>query len=79
MLYKDDWRITNQEDYLMNAVFVKTKFSEKEKREHEHCSFCWEKFNKTDLNEGFCSIDGKYWVCETCFYDFKERFKFELK
>lgn len=79
MSYKDDWRITDQEDYLMNTVFFKANFNEKAKREHEHCCFCWEKFSKTDLNEGFCTIDGKYWVCETCFNDFKERFKFELK
>lgn len=75
----DDWRITDQEDYLMNAVFVKAKFSEKAKREHEHCCFCWEKFSKIDLNEGFCTSDCKYWVCENCFNDFREMFKFELK
>ena len=49
-----------------------------------HCEFCWHKFmEKSEGIEdcssyGYCSSDGKYWVCEECFHDFKEFFNWGL-
>lgn len=28
--------------------------------------------------QGYCSIDGKYWVCEECFNDFMKKFNWKL-
>ncbi|MBQ8550243.1 MAG: hypothetical protein IJ426_02760 [Clostridia bacterium] len=81
MLEKDDWRLLNQKEYLMAAKLVKTTYKQKnEGNDHEHCSFCWEKFseNRDDLNEGFCTSDGRHWICEDCLDDFKEMFNFEV-
>ena len=46
---------------------------------HEHCALCWEKA-VTDKNSTFyCTIDFKYWICEECFDDFKDRFHWNIK
>ena len=36
-------------------------------------------WNKEDLTQGYCTADQKYWICEECFNDFKEMFKFEVE
>ncbi len=81
MLEKDDWRLLNQKEYLMTAKLIKAAYKPKnENLDHEHCSFCWDKFsaNPEDLSVGFQTVDGKYWICEECFEDFKEMFGFEV-
>lgn len=78
MVEKNDWRLTYQEDYLMgkSLKYVKAFKKYSEKWDHEHCSFCWATFSEyeNDLHEGYCTLDEKYWVCPTCFEDFKEMF-----
>ncbi len=46
---------------------------------HEHCNFCWEKALTDTLCTFYCTDDMQYWVCEKCFYDFKERFNWQEK
>lgn len=52
--------------------------------DHEHCIFCWHKFMEDckDIEDcstsGYCTLDEKYWICEKCFNDFKERFNWKL-
>lgn len=78
-----DWRLNGQEDYLLNAELIKKTYTE---TDHEHCVFCWGKFMNKAIapteylnysNEGYCTKDGKYWICESCFNDFKKLFKWE--
>lgn len=81
MLENNDWRLLNQKEFLMNAKLIKTNYVKKsEKCDHDHCAFCWDKFseNGEDLTQGYCSADRKYWICEECFNDFKEMFKFTV-
>lgn len=81
MLEKNDWRLTYQEEYLKNAKLRKKQYKIPAPRwDHDHCEFCWEKFSEYDgdLHEGYCTTDGKHWICEECFQDFKEMFCFEL-
>lgn len=81
MLEKNDWRLLNQEQYLMNARLKKADYKiPSEKWDHDHCAFCWDKFseNDDDLHSGYCTADGKFWICDECFEDFKEMFRFEL-
>ena len=49
--------------------------------DHDHCAFCWDKFAEYDgcLHEGYCTEDGRDWVCEECFNDFKERFQWRVQ
>lgn len=79
---KNDWRLLNQEEYLMNAKLTKSEYKKpSEKWDHDHCAFCWDKFSKNDgdLHEGYCTPDKKYWICEECFNDFKEMFRFKVE
>lgn len=82
MLEKNDWRLLNQQEYLMSAKLKKSEYKKpSEKWDHDHCAFCWDKFSedKEDLTQGYCTADQKYWICEECFNDFKEMFKFEVE
>ena len=83
MLEQNDWRLTNQEDYLMNAQLYKRPYVQPTFTwDHDHCSFCWEKFMEGNcddtLHEGYCTKNEKRWICEQCFQDFKEMFQFSL-
>ena len=76
-----DWRLLNQEKYLQDAVLTKAIFYEQEVgNDHAHCEFCWDKFSERsgDLHEGFTTIDKKIWICDNCFHDFKEKFKWTV-
>lgn len=74
----DDWRLCKQEEYMMNAKLKRTVFSQRRVgNDHCHCEFCWEKFseNDEDMHVGYSTIDGRIWVCDDCFHDFHERFR----
>jgi ribosomal protein L37AE/L43A len=79
MMDKDDWRLTDQLDYLFGVELLNTVFrSEEMKRDHDHCEFCMKKFPQ-EVERGFCTVDKYYWICETCYDDFKEMFKWKVK
>ena len=77
----DDWRLNGQEDYLFGVKLLKKFFKACGFHDHDHCDFCWDKFseNKEDLNWGYCTSDEHHWVCETCYRDFKDLFKWEIE
>jgi hypothetical protein len=76
-----DWRLAGQERYLTGAVFQLRRYSPPSADwDHDHCEFCWVKFssppNNGEIDEGYVTSDGKHWVCQGCFRDFRERFSF---
>ncbi len=76
-----DWRLCGQDEYLSGAKLILCEFVPTDDSDHEHCSFCWEKFSDYagSLHTGYCTVDGKYWICEECFRDFREQFKFKVE
>ncbi|HTR54753.1 MAG TPA: hypothetical protein VMJ10_28880 [Kofleriaceae bacterium] len=75
----DDWRLRGQEKYLHGASWTwKTYRRYRDNWEHDHCSFCWAKLTEPgtdgEAHEGYSTKNDYYWVCATCFDDFKERF-----
>lgn len=80
--FKNDWRITGQEDFLLSAKLIRKKY---DGDDHEHCVFCWHKFMKNAdgmkdcSSEGYVTVDGEYWICDNCFKDFYEPFGFILE
>ena len=72
-----DWRLVRQENYLQNQELIRKSFVPRGQRDHAHCAFCWDKFGQEDdwLRIGYCTRDEYHWICEQCFRDFKERFK----
>ena len=78
----NDWRLLKQQEYLMNAKLKKMQYTKpSEKWDHDQCAFCWDKFseNSKDLQQGYCTPDQKYWICDECFNDFKEMFGFKVE
>lgn len=71
MIEGDDWRLRGQDEYSQNGSL------------HARCEFCWHKFMenpdgvKDCSKQGYCSIDGKYWICEDCFNDFRKKFNWK--
>lgn len=89
----DDWRLQGQERYLQGvSLRFKRYVTLDENWDHDHCSFCWAKFMdeqnvnapSDSLHEGYATLASEkrgedyYWICETCFNDFKEQFHWKL-
>ena len=78
----DDWRLNGQEDYLFGKRLSKKFFKSIGWYDHVHCDFCWDKISdccEDALEFGYCTQDEEHWVCETCYKDFKDSFKWELE
>ncbi len=76
---KDDWRLTNQMNYLSNKKLIKSKFTPyNENWKHEHCSFCSERIDE-NTSVAYCTEDKYHWICKDCFNDFNDMFKWEVK
>ena len=77
----NDWRITNQATYLEGVKLMRLKYANRTTNtDHDHCEFCMERFseNPRDLHEGYCTLDCYYWICDECFNDFKDDFKWHI-
>jgi hypothetical protein len=77
-----DWRLQGQEEYLTGIVLVKKRYRKyREDWDHDHCEFCWQKFSESpgDLHVGYTTEDEYRWICETCYQDFREQFRWTLK
>lgn len=70
---KNDWRLTNQTDYLYNEELELKDYVPMERWDHDHCEFCGETI---DVNspKAYATKDNYYWICRKCFEDFKEIF-----
>ena len=71
----DDPRIMNQKKYMYGAHIERKRFEKSGNWDHEHCAFCFLKILPVD--EAYCTSDGKHWMCEECYNDFKEDFHFK--
>lgn len=77
MIEENDWRLTNQENYLKNKLLLSKNYKDRiTNTDHDHCEFCLEKFSEdiSDLNFGYCTEDNYYWICIECYNDFKNMF-----
>ena len=75
----NDWRLMGQERYLKGRSWTRKPYRKyRADWDHDHCSFCQAKFMEPGtpetLHEGYSAQDDYYWVCSTCFSDFKEMF-----
>jgi hypothetical protein len=74
---KRDWRLRGQERYLLGAQLAFNKYESSPGWNHDHCAFCFARFGDSegDLHHGYCTPDRYYWICENCFEDFEDMFK----
>ena len=63
------------------VMLFRRPWKAKSDNDHDHCAFCWDKFAEYNgcLHEGYCTEDGREWICEACFSDFRERFGWKVK
>ena len=81
MINDNDWRLTNQMNYLNEAELHYAPYKPyREGWEHDHCTFCSETFSESeeDLQFGYSTLDNYHWICENCFNDFKEQFNWKV-
>lgn len=73
----NDWRLMGQEKFLEGKTLVQKPYVIRKPRwEHDHCEFCMERIDETVKN-AYCTEDEYHWVCQKCFNDFKEVFKWK--
>ncbi|HBD06038.1 MAG TPA: hypothetical protein DCY93_01330 [Firmicutes bacterium] len=78
----DDWRLMGQEKVLSNVELKKMDkkyIQSKSVLWHEHCMFCTDKITNEYGKDAYATLDEYYWICEECFNDFKEKFKWTVK
>jgi hypothetical protein len=77
-----DWRLLGQEDYLFGATLFYRNYSDrKTSTDHDHCEFCGTKFSDTipdTLRKGYTISDDYRWICDNCFADFKDDFRWTI-
>jgi hypothetical protein len=81
-----DWRLQGQENYLLGAEIRRADYKRPSAEwDHDHCEFCWATFTEpdysddpADLHEGYVANNGYHWICDACFQDFHERFKWQV-
>jgi hypothetical protein len=74
----NDWRLQGQERFLQGVMLRKKQYRRyRNDWDHDHCEFCGAKFSEDekDLHVGYVTIDDYHWICENCFEDFKNKFK----
>ncbi|MBQ9986328.1 MAG: hypothetical protein IJP38_08490 [Oscillospiraceae bacterium] len=74
----NDWRLTNQMNYLFRKKLIKGAFKPyREGWEHELCEFCAERIDNT-TDEVYSTEDRYHWICKECYNDFKDMFEWEM-
>jgi len=78
-----DWRLQGQERYLTGIALIRRHWRQSRANwDHDHCEFCGATFgadNEDDvLHEGWASPDEYRWICDVCFGDFREQFKWHV-
>ena len=75
-----DWRLQGQERYLTGVTLARRKWVESRPGwDHDHCEFCGAKFAGPDvLHQGWATLDAYRWICDECFADFREQFKWRV-
>jgi len=76
---ENDWRLTNQINYLKEKELIYSNYTKRsDSWEHDHCEFCFEKFYD-ESQYGYHTLNSYHWVCEDCFNDFLKLFKWILR
>ena len=78
MIDKDDWRLTNQMNYLFEKQLQHIRYKPQNSEwDHDHCEFCNCKITIA-TGKAYCTLDQYHWICDNCFSDFCELFKWTV-
>jgi hypothetical protein len=74
-----DWRLPEKKRYLESAVLYWRPYAGETQFDHAHCAFCFQRFMDIDhpeyKREGYTTEDEHDWICDVCFQDFKDDFR----
>ena len=77
----NDWRLQGQEKYLYAAILQYKNYGDRiTLTDHDHCEFCFKKFSNLipgSLLQGYTTLDNYRWICEDCYADFNDYFKWK--
>lgn len=74
-MHKDDWRLTNQMNYLFQKKLYKKPYEPPRiDWEHDHCEFCGSRVDSS-LPFAYTTEDNYHWICQECYEDFKDMFQ----
>jgi transposase-like protein len=78
---ENDWRFIGQDKFLKGVKLKFKKFNSTINNDHEHCIFCTSKISESpkDINEAYCTLDEKKWICQECYKDFNYMFKWSIE
>lgn len=79
MIETDDWRLLNDVDYLQEEYLNPTNGEEivLHAPDLKTCIFCWDQVRNDRHQWWFLPEDLSCCICETCFQDFKEMFRWK--
>jgi len=82
MINENDPRLAIDNTFLSEFTWENKRWTQtRENWDHDHCEFCGAKLMDIDssdvLREGFTTPDEYYWICKTCFEDFREKFNWK--
>ena len=65
-----------EKDYLHNKKLL-LKDASFLGDDHRHCELCWERLSasSSDLHSGYYEPLSRSWICENCYSNFKDLFK----
>jgi hypothetical protein len=82
MVPKDDWRRTDQEEYLTGIPLkFMARYPKGPLYDHDHCEFCFQEISMYEgaTHCGYCTLDEYRWICPACYEDFREEFGWTLE
>jgi hypothetical protein len=81
---EDDWRLQGQNKYLTGVALHRAKWCQtREGWDHDECAFCWRKIwdrasGEDETDVGYTTSDDYHWICDACFADFNDRFRWTV-
>jgi hypothetical protein len=85
MVDESDWRWSNGGEYLVGLTFYQRRWTmTRPEWDHDHCELCFAKFMAEDavdaeiLHDGYATEDQYRWLCEQCFADFRDHFRWSI-
>ena len=80
--WREDWRIAGQEGYLLKKRLQYRRFCREIcVDDFTQCEFCWDVFDEDKEHPAMAFFEpiSKCWICEQCYKDFQQYFKWTIE
>jgi hypothetical protein len=76
-----DWRLTHQENYLKGVMLIRRQWRRLNLAGTMTIApFAGPEFGPSpgDIHEGWTTLTESHWICDRCFADFREQFRWRV-